>query len=253
MLLSLKNLSKYKIEATDGSIGHVHSFLFDDQRWIIRYLVVDTGHWLPGRRVLITPLSLGKPEGQMEVFPVKLTREQVKTSPDIDTDKPVSRQQEIELFSHYNWAPYWGGVYGPIPEYETHSNSKERTQEKEQSSRGTGTEEESNPHLRSTKEIIGYIIHAKDGELGHVDDFIIHEEDWLLRYLVVDTRKLLPGKKVIVPPDWITNINWPASEVVLDVTKQAVKNSPEFDPSTPVNREYETRLYDYYGRPKYWL
>lgn len=253
MLLSIKNLSNYKIEATDGSIGQVHSFLFDDQKWVVRYLVVDTGTWLPGRKVLIVPSALDKPEGQMEVFPVELTREQVKGSPDIDTEKPVSRQHEIELHEYYNWAQYWGGAFGPVTTpYAPVVPGVSKEGEKEQPA-GEDAKEKTDPHLRSTKEVLGYKIHAEDGEIGHVEDFIVHEDDWVIRYMVVDTRDWLPGRKVIVPPDWIKNISWADSEVFVNVTKEMIKSSPEFDPAAPVNREYEARLYDYYGRPKYWL
>jgi hypothetical protein len=253
MLLSVKKLSQYKIEATDGNIGQVHSFLFDDQSWVVRYLVVDTGTWLPGRKVLIAPSAIGKPNGQMEVFPVELTREQVKDSPDIDTEKPVSRQYEIELHEYYNWAPYWGGAFGPVTTpYAPVVPGVSKHDEKGQSV-GEQAREETDPHLRSTKEVFGYKIHAEDDEIGHVEDFIVHENDWAIRYMVVDTRNWLPGKEVIIPPDWIKSISWADSEVFVNVTKEMIKGSPEFDPAAPVNREYETRFYDYYGRPKYWL
>lgn len=252
MFLSIKNLSNYKIEATNGSIGHVHSFLFDDQSWTVRYLVVDTGSWLPGRKVLITPAALGKPDGQIEVFPVELIREQVKNSPDFDTEKPVSRQQEIELYKYYNWIPYWGSA-GPLAAYADVAPVAPTQVEDEQPA-SAEAKGKTDPHLRSTKEVIGYKIHAEDGEIGHVEDFIVHEDDWIIRYVVIDTRNWLPGRKVIIPPDWwIKDISWADSEVVVNVKRDAIKNSPEFDPAEPVNREYETRLYDYYGRSKYWL
>ena len=253
MFLSVRNLSNYKIEATDGSVGQVHSFLFDDQDWAIRYLVVDTGTWLPGRKVLITPPVLGKPEGQMEVFPVELTREQVKGSTDIDTEKPVSRQQEIELHKYYNWAPYWVGP-GPFAAPYAPIVLDVNKLAEEDKSENVESKEKTDHHLRNTKEVIGYKIHAEDGEIGHVEDFVVHEDDWIIRYMVIDTRNWLPGRKVIIPPDWwIKDISWADSEVVVNVKRDAIKNSPEFNPAEPVNREYETRLYDYYGRPKYWL
>ena len=249
MLLSIKSLGNYEIEATDGSIGHVHSFLFDERNWTVRYLVVDTGKWLPGRKVLIAPAELGKPEGTAEVFPVDLTKEQVKNSPDINTEKPVSRQQEIELYKYYNWAPYWAAGYEPVTTPYTPVVPEDIKEEEEKK----GSDQDEDPHLRSTREILKYKIHAEDGEIGHVDDFIADIESWVIRYIVVDTRDLLPGKKVIIPPDWTKEISWSASEVSVNVTKDMIKDSPEFDPSAPVNREYETQLYDYYGRPKYWV
>ncbi len=252
MLLSLNNLADYKIEATDGNIGHVHSFLFDDQSWTIRYLVVDTANWLPGRKVLLTPSVLGKPEEPMDAFPVDLTREQVKNSPDIDTQKPVSRRQEIELHRYYSWPSYWDAGYDPIttpyapvvPPMSRQADTEAVCEE---------SEERGDPHLRSTREVLGYNIHAADGKIGHVEDFLIDDANWVIRYLVVDTRNWLPGKKVIVSPQWVKAVEWDVGEVVVDVPRESVQNSPEFDPHAPVSRDYEARLYDYYGWPKYWL
>ena len=253
MLLSIRNLSNYKIEANDGSIGQVDSFLFDDQNWLVRFLVVDTASWLSGRKVLITPSALGKPDGLMKVFPVELTREQVEGSPDVDTEKPVSRQQEIELNNYYNWYPYLGGMLGSVRTTEEHvSPALEEQSEKEQVV-GVKADKKNNSHLRSSKELIGYKIHAEDGQIGHVEDFIVHGEDWIIRYIVVNTSNWLSDREVIIPPNWIKNISWADSEVLVDVSREAVKNSPRFDPAVPVNREYEIRLYDYYGRPVYWM
>jgi hypothetical protein len=249
MLLSADNLADYKIEAIDGSIGKIECFLFDERNWAVRYVVVDVGTWLTGRKVLLVPSALDRPETLLRVFSVKLTQQQIKKSPDIDTDQSVSRYQEIELHKYYDWQTYWEissqptlfppGAFVPTTGWQ-HAEGKGKTKEEPQS------------YLRSTKEIAGYRIHASDGPIGHVEDFIIDTGKWLIQYLVADTRKWMADRKVIIPPDWITSISWEASEVVVDVTKEKIKNSPEFDPTTPVNREYEIRLYDYYGRPKYW-
>lgn len=253
MLYSVKHLSKFKIEADDGSMGKADSFLFDDASWVIRYLVADTGALLPGRKVLIAPSSVGKPDGSLEVLPVRLTRQQIKDSPDIDAEKPVSRQQEIELHKHYNWVPYWGGTLGPATApYVPVTGQAVEDQEDSGSGEG-GNGAEAGTSLRRTKEVIGYRIHAKDGEIGHLDDFIVGVEDWMIRYIVVDIGRWLSGRKVLISPDWIGEISWSRAEVMVETAKEVIKHSPEFDPSAPVNREYETRLFDYYGRPKYWL
>ena len=105
----------------------------------------------------------------------------------------------------------------------------------------------------STKEVSGYHIHAFDGSIGHVDDFIVDDESWVIRFLVVDTKNWLPGRKVLIAPLWVDAIDWESRQVRVDMTMEAVKNAPEFDPEAPINREYEERLYDYHGRPKYWL
>lgn len=244
MLRSIKNLSGAAISARDGEIGKVHSFLFDDDNWTVRYLVVDTGKWLPGRKVLIAPTALGRPDWQGRTLPVNLTKDQVRNSPDIDTERPVSRQKEAELRKYYDWAPYWGVGYGiglPPGQYV-------------EADRGAVAVEnvQGDVHLRSTKEVRGYRIHATDGEIGHVEDFIVSDDGWVIRYLVVDTRNWLPGRSVLISPDWVRDIGWEEREVWVDVAKQQIEDSPPFNETDPVNREYETQMYDYYGRPKYW-
>ncbi len=247
MLRSVKELMGYAIRATDGIIGSVKDFYFDDEDWMIRYFVVDTGTWLPGREVLLVPNVFHSPEWEAKVFPVTLSKEQIKESPPIEEDQPVSRQNEIQLHEYFDWIPYWtpvaagySGMAAPVP-------PPERKQE--------AAAEKSDKHLRSVKEVTGYHIKAKakDGEIGHADDFITEDDNWVLRYMVVDTKKWLPGKRVLVAPDWIDDIDWEERRVVVDMAREKIKDSPEFDPTTPINKEYEARLYDYYGRPKYWM
>ena len=249
MLLSIVNLSSCKIESKEGNIGHIHSFLFDDHSWTIRYLIVDTGHWLPGRKVLLSPEVLGEVKEFKNTLHIELTMDQIRNSPDIDTEKSVSRQHEIELHRYYNWVPYWTGSFGTetIPYAPTDLEINEDIKQQQKS------EEETESHLRDTDEVTGYKIHANDGQIGHLDDFIISRDGWKIRYIVVDTSKWLLDRKVIIPPDWIKEIDWATSEVVVDVSKDAVKDSPGFNPAEPVNREYESQLYDYYGRPRYWV
>lgn len=253
MLLSFKDPTKFKVEATNGSIGHLHSLLFDEQSWIVRYLVVDTGALLPGRKVLLPPSIFGDLTGQ--VFPVALTREQVKNSPEIDTELPVSRQQEMELHNHFDWTPYWTGSFSTLTTATVPEVEKAARQAGAEPGAGKAEDTDNNPHLRSTRAVINYRISAEDGDIGHVEDFIVDDADWLIRYLVVDTRNWLPGKKVIIPPDWIKHFSWDKAEISVNVTQEAIEKSPEFDPDAPapVNRDYETLLYDYYDRSKYWL
>jgi hypothetical protein len=243
VLRSVVSLRGFSLGAKDGEIGKVHSFLFEDRSWAIRYLVVDTGGWLRGRRVLIAATALERPDWHTHIFPVELTKQQVRNAPDIDTNKPISRQHEAELHSYYNWAPYWGTGYGAA--VFTGAPLREEQDQPEEAAK-------ENPSLRSTREVIGYRIHATDGQIGHVEDFIISDEDWIIRYLVADTRNWLPGRSVLVSPEWVTDISWQGREVWMDVSTQAIEDSPPFDPSAPVNREYEVQMYDYYGRPKYW-
>lgn len=238
MFRSLKELVGYGIHAADGEIGKVHDFYFDDQAWIVRYLVVDTGGWLSSRKVLVAPAVLDTPNWESKAFPVRLTKEQVEKSPSIDLDKPVSRQMEEELHKYYGWKPYWR---------DARARAAVRVIERSMEDESSG-----DLSLRSANEVIGYDIQASDGEIGHAADLIVDDEVWVIRYIVVDTHDWLPGEKVLVSPSWAGPVTWPERNIYVGLSKEMVKNSPEFDPSAPVNREYELRLYDYYGRPKYW-
>jgi hypothetical protein len=253
MLRSVSEIMNYTLAAKDGEIGRCKDFLFDDQHWTIRYMVADTGKWLPGRKVLISPLSLEEPEWATKKFPVTLTKEQIEKSPPLDEDAPVSRLYEKKHFDYYSWPYYWAGgsIWGAMPyPYVPISLLPEAELEKIKETQEKIHPEES--HLRSVKEIHGYHIKAEDGEIGHVEDFIAADDVWTIRYMIVDTRNWLPGRKVLVSPGWIESISWAEKKVDVDLTVDAIKNGPEFDPSQPVNREYEVRLYDFYGRPKYW-
>ena len=246
LLRSMKELLNYAFQATDGRIGAVDDFLFDDRDWVVRYLVANTSGWLRGRLVLISPASLETPNWQLHLVPVNLSRSQIENSPSILSDAPVSKQKEQELAEHYRWPMYWAvnglGGFGAAPVIVPFPES----------GNGHSQGQEANPHLRTVREVRGYRLHAEDGDIGHVDDFIVDDSDWRMRYLVVDTRNWLPGRKVLLALDWVENVDWDDARVTVRLTKEQVKNSPEYDPSTPVNREYEEVLHDYYGRPRYW-
>lgn len=253
MLRSVKYLYNYVLGAEDGEIGRCKGFLFDDEHWTIRYMVADTGKWLPGRKVLISPLSLGDPKWATREFPVKLTKDQIEKAPPLDKDAPVSRLYEQKQFDYFRWPYYWAGgsVWGPMPyPYVQASPLPEDELQKIRQEQENIHPEGS--HLRSVEEVNGYHIRAQDGEVGHVEDFIIEDDVWTIRYMVVDTRNWLPGRRVLVSPGWITSMSWIEKEVGVDLTVEAIKNAPEYDPSSPVNREYEVRLYDFLGQPKYW-
>ncbi len=249
MLRSLNKLIGYKIEATDGDIGSVQDFYFHDDTWTIRYLVVDTGKWLPGRLVLLSPVAItaGEPDWSNHRFPVALTKKQIEESPSAGTDRPVSRQYETELHKYYGWPVYWGAA--PLPGHTPIGRAREgaagRPREGEEI-------KEADPDLRSLQEVNGYHIQATDEEAGHVEDFIADTDAWVIRYMVVDTRNWLPGRKVLVSPEWLDGVSWHERLVKVNLAREEIKKSPEFNPSEPVNREYEVRLYDYYGRPAYW-
>lgn len=257
MLRSVKDLWTYRLHATDGDIGKVSEFYFDDHSWTIRYLVADTGNWLVHRRVLIPPHVLDAPRWSDELFPVRLTREQIEASPPISADRPVSRQHEVALHSHFGWIPYWtedttaGRRYAEAHGRPVASNHAGAVQAEERAE-SAATSQGRDPYLRSTNAVQESHIEALDGSIGHVDDFIVDDETWILRYLVIDTRKWLPGKKVLLATEWVQSIDWEAREVRVDLMKGDIKDSPPYDPSSPVDRTLEAHLYDYYDRPTYW-
>ncbi len=245
MLRKAKDLSGYKLDARDGEIGEVKEFYFDDQRWTVRYLIADTGGWLSGRTVLISPYALDPANEGSKVIPVDLTKAQIEGSPSLDTDRPVSRQYELDYYSYYGWPGYWGGMYpwglSAYPRRGQGSWSKASRRAKDE-----------DPHLRSTADVSGRNIQAQDGEIGHVDDFVIDDETWAIRYLIVDTQNWWPGKKVLISTRWIERISWEESKVFINLTREAIKQGPEYTDQTLITRDHEMKLHRHYNREGYW-
>jgi sporulation protein YlmC with PRC-barrel domain len=244
MQKSIKDFKGNTIVATDGDIGKVDDFYFDDKTWTIRYLVADTGPWLLGSKVLISPIALDQVDFSSGRFAVTLTKKQIEDSPGIDTDKPVSRQQEAHYHDYYGYPYYWSGPYlwGPMTYPRYSAADEERIDE-----RCAEREAADDLHLRSANEVTGYHIAATNGGVGHVEDFIIDKETWEIRYMVVDTRNWLPGKKVLIAPRWIDRVSWLDSKVYVSLSREAIKSVPEYHTDT-LNREYEKKLYDHYKR-----
>ena len=264
MLRSLTDMQDYAIGATDGNIGHVKDFYFDDKAWVIRYLVVDTGAWLSGRKVLISPIAIGHPNWLEKSLPVAITMEQVKNSPDIETDKPVSRQHEIRYHRYYDFPHYWDGTglwgaasypYMMMPQYPgAVSAPRALQQEAEQSfARAEAVRhQDDDPHLRSCMAVMRYDIEASDGSIGHVQGMLVDEETWAVRYMVVDTSSWWLGRQVLIAPQWIRDISWSDAKVSLNLTCDAVKRAPPYDTTAHLNREQEIGIYQHYGLPGYW-
>ena len=253
MLKRATDLKSLAIHASDGDIGSIRTALFDDDHWTVRYLVVDTGRWLSGRRVLLSPIAVSRVRWADGVVDVGLSREQVKNSPDITTDVPVSRQRELEYYRYYGYPHYWGGAgiwgAGAYPAMLAHADDQRAMAEvaaDNESHRRRDT------HLRDVAAVSGYRIAAADGDIGQVEDFLVDDLTWTIRYLVVDTSRWLGGRLVIVSPEWVTDVSWGESAVHVALTRDAIKASPEYDPRVGVAREYEQRLHQHYGRRGYW-
>jgi hypothetical protein len=252
MLQVISPLKGFAIEASDGRIGTVVDYLFDDATWKVRWLVIDCGTWLTGRKVLIHPSAISREDLEQQQFVVALTRAQVEGSPELAEDQPVSQQMENQLYSYYGWDPLWGGVnlsaipgamasplmappylgLGPADEAET---------------AGDGRLRGADPHLRSVVEVTGYRVQAVDGEIGHIENLMIDDADWSVHYFIVDTRNLWFGKHVLIPPLAVKAIDWLDRHVELNVSRELVKASPPWDPLVAFNDEYARRLHKHYG------
>lgn len=262
MLHSMKDIENCTLGATDGFIGHVKDLYFDDEAWVIRYLIVETGEWLSRRRVLISPFSLNQPNWPEKILPAAITQDQVKHSPNIDTDKPVSRQHEIGYLGYYGYPYYWGG--GSLWGGSLHpgamlwgmdgatTDEYRRTQAVNARTANEASDEHDDPHLRSGNAVLKYHVHSTDGDIGHVQGLLIDEKTWSIRYMIVNTSNWWFGHDVLIAPEWISDMNWAASKVTVDLTRQAVKGSPAYDSAKILNRDEETDIYKHYARDAYW-
>ena len=271
MLRSVNDLKGFEIVATDGEIGNVEQFYFDDERWAVRYIVVNTGSWLSGRQVLLSPFSVMHVDRQNKKLQVTLTKSQVEKSPDIDMHKPVSRQMEAAHSDYYGYSYYWGSPFlwgsGEYPVLAS-QQSAAATAGVNSSTAATSVTATGRPataeivtgqrlasedvHLRSTQEVASYHIAAMDGEIGHVEDFILEDDSWTIRYLAIDTRNWLSGKKVLVSPQWVSSVDWAQGKVHVNLSREGIKESPEYEHSKLISREYEQQLYQHYRQPDYW-
>jgi hypothetical protein len=263
MLQIVSNLRGYSIEAKDGPIGTASDFLFDDSSMKVRWLVVDTGNWLTGRKVLIHPSAIGYADHCSRELTVGLTKSQVKDSPDIAQDLPISLQMQKDLYKYYGWdsyaggSPYGAGIYGgglfsadvgtiaPPLSARTYFGMN-RGGEAE---RGKTTTHDADPHLRSIAEVTGYHVHAADGGIGYIENFLIDSESWVVRYLIIDTSNWWFGQHVLISPHAVKEVDWTARCIRLDIARVQVRASPPWNPAVPIDEEFEDRLYSHYDWP----
>ena len=242
MLHEAKKLTHYKLDASDGEIGQFQEFYFDDKYWGVRYLVVDTGNWLADKRVLISPYAVTAVDEKKKIIATALTKTQIKGSPSWDTKQPVSRQLEKTYYDYYSWPLYWNG-----PKMWGYNSYPVREIQK-----GAHTEKPWEYDLRATAAVSGYGIQATDGDIGHVVDFVVDDKAWAIRYLIVDTQNWWPGKHVLVSPQWIDRVSWNESKVFVNLTRETIKQGPEYQKESIITRDFETRLHKHYNREGYW-
>jgi hypothetical protein len=224
MELNVNKLIGFSIKATDGEFGIVHDFYFDDRSWIVRYFVADTTPWLPDRLVLVSPVDIESVDMKRQSISINLNREQVVNSPAISQDMPVSRYKELELIQHYGWPDYWQPMEVNLPESAVLITKwiaqKKAHQEGQEESPG-------NPWLRSTKEISGYKIRAKKSTAGRVIDYLVEIDNWIIRHFVVRTN--IWGRKVLLAPEWIENIDWAQRLFHVNISRKLIKNAERYN------------------------
>ncbi len=245
MLISASHMKDLTILASDGEIGSVEEFFFDDDTWTIRYAVVKAGSWLFERSVLISPIFVSEVNWEGKQLRLNLTKEQIEKSPDINTHQPVSRQVEMEYMNYYGSSYYWGGssMWG----MGSYPGELPMAAAPMQADGIASTRDPADSHLRSTTAVKGYYIGTTDGEIGHVQDFIVDAETWSIRYLEVATNNWLPGKKVLISPEHIESVDWLESKVMVDLPREVIRSAPEYIESQTMTREYENNLLDHYG------
>lgn len=259
MLNAVSSLKGFEIQAKDGNLGTVSDFLFDDSTWKVRWMIVDTGRWLTGRKVLVHPSAVISADYNTRELAVGLTKAQVQDSPDLRQDRPVSQQMQNDLYDYYGWDPLWGGgMYGggmgaialPLsaPAYFGTAAVREAKRDAE---RGAAGLDDGDPHLRSIAEVTGYHVHATDGDIGHVQDFLLDNASWGVRYLVVDTSNWWIGQHVLISPYAVKGTDCSERHIRLDLTRAKIKSSPSWDPARLVDGDFERRLHSYYGWPGY--
>ncbi|MFW5689236.1 MAG: PRC-barrel domain-containing protein, partial [Spirochaetota bacterium] len=206
MFRNLRDLEGFRLAAQDGEIGHVTDCYFEDDAWAVRYLIVSTGSWLFGKKVLISPNAVLEIRWDYDCIKVNLTMEQVRNSPDIDTDRPISRQQEAEYHLYYNFPPYWGGValWGRYDE----PGAEPTEDEAASTDRDRKWNAKWDSHLRSAREVRGYRVVAIDGQVGHVDNFLVDPDTWAVRYLVINTGGWLKKHEVLFTPKLVDQVIW---------------------------------------------
>jgi hypothetical protein len=263
MLREFNDFGGFGIGASDGMIGRLDDFYFDDRTWVVRHLVVDAGTWWSSRKVLLSPASIDGSDWTQKVLRVPLTTEQVRHSPDIDTARPVSRQHEAEVFGNPGRPYHWGGsrspgggIYpNPIRPDEDGFGSARAVRLEAQNACAPAESKrrrENDPHLRSCRAILRYRVHASDGDVGHLEDMLVDEQTLAIRYLVVNTSNWWLGRQVLVAPQWIQGVSWPDSKVAFRLARRAIERAPPYEPGKPLDRVQEALLHEHHGQPVYW-
>ena len=251
MLKDITDITSLSAIAEDGEVGRVDDLLFDSGSWTIRYLVIHTGDWLTGRKVLVPPTEVQQTDWSRRRFHISMTRKQIEDGPPMATDEPVSRQQEIRLQAHFGWEPYWTGDVpeghfpARIPEGDEQTGDRQAESIPQEITPG-------DPNLRSLRETLDYHVQAIDADVGTVEGFVIDDETWVFRYLIVQSQDLKPERRLLLSFEWIDKVIWDEASFFVDMRAETIKKSPTYDPSVPIDREFEQLLHDHYQFSGYW-
>ncbi|MDC2887981.1 PRC-barrel domain-containing protein [Psychrosphaera algicola] len=256
MLQRTDDLNACQIQSMEGDLGKIHDVYFDDEEWAIRYLVVATNNWFIKREALISPISLIKPDWLNKTLKVNLTQEQIDDCPDISVHEPVSRQQEYRYFGYYGYPIYWGGVglwgQGFYPDGLMTVDEDISDKPNALAAKAYAETQNEDPHLRSWKEVKGYVVNGSDGEIGHIHDLLIDEKTYAVRYVVVRTNHWWTGHDILLPPQWFTDIKWKDSSAFVNHTRDEIKGAPNFEALATMDRDWEVTMHKHYKRKGYW-
>lgn len=258
MIHSLDEMKGRVVVAPDGEIGTIADLYFDQDGWTLRYLLVDTGEWLEGRRVLISPDALQDAGEDDDLVWVNVTREQVAQSPNVDLERPLTREDEGLLRGYYGWPLYWGGmsplITSGVPDFPavpvTGPDGEPRVTDNQPRFDQGSEPVQREPGLQSFSEVQGYRINANDGHVGTLTDLLVDDSSGRVLYMVVDTGNLFAGRKVLLAPAWVEHISWAEKEVDVDLKSDSIRESPEYDPDQPFGTDEEDRLYRHYGKKR---
>jgi len=242
MLRLLNELKNYTILTKDGESGKVIEFLFDDTNWIIRYAVINIRKWLSGGDMLVSSQSFEQPDATSKMFQISLVKEEIKNSPSLPKDRVISREYEKELIDYYNLPEYWSA---------SRDEQNENNDNIEELKNKIKTTEEFK--LRGVEKFEDFIVHATDSEIGNISNFLVDDETWMIKFIVVEAGKFLKAKKILLSPEWIAKIDWEYKAFTVNINAEKINNSPEFDPNKLFQKECEEVLYDYYGNPHYGI
>ena len=241
MLRTLSSLYRYTLHTREGELGNIADAYFEDETWVIRYLVVDLNRWLPGRKVLVPPAIAERPKDETGQLPVEMTRESVRTAPDFKTEQPVSRQLEDRLHSFFGWQPYWagepeGGQTSPrVPSGDEMTGDREADSTPKEAPTG-------NPNLRSARDLIGYKIEAATQPVGTLTDLLVDDESWMVRYLVIDVGQPDTTRQVVIAADTVEKVDWHQFAIFLDLERDSVERAPSFEAAPVLPEALERQL-----------